>query len=265
VSDARSNKPASRRAVFAALVGLTAPAAAPIQPRLRKAYFTAADHHSVLAEPASIAAIYAANRARFLADLGPHFAAESEEQIKFGFCGVLAYDLKPYGDSGHGITLNRLLAQPTMVCDHYAALAWKLFLLMVRKPTLKIAAVGWNGGAVGNHCQLISSTTLSPGDGTGHWLVDPTVGIIQAGYDYNWIASGRSCSADLRRDFYWRSGPTDRLHGLVLAALAHGKYKPSDILYYCSSVARFCHPPDEADWMTPQADTLIGRDHPERG
>jgi hypothetical protein len=215
-------------------------------------YFTASERAALIANPAYIATLYANNRARFVANLGPYFAPEIEENIKLGFCGIVAYDLKPYGASTAS-SMADLLAAPALVCDNYAMLAWRLFKLLVPSPTIQIAFVGWNGGAVGNHCQIFTHKTADAyGNNGGDWLVDPTIGLVLCAHDFDWIVGGHKSNMLYAKDFYWR---TDLawFHGQVIAALTNGTYSTSSLLYWTTDFDKFVAPPPSSSWMTPQS------------
>jgi hypothetical protein len=249
----------SRRAVLAAI------GAVPFLPMRAAAgpmsYLSDSEHAALIADPTAIQTLYPLKRQRFLADLGPGFSAEIEEHLKFAFCGLVAFDLKPYGAS-KAITMEELRSAPALDCDNYAILHWRLFELLVPDSTTNVAALGWNGGPIGNHAQMIAHKPADAnGSGGGAMFVDPTTGIILCGHDFDWIASGRKVNQYYLKDFYASCGRvgtiTDSLHGQVLEALARGLYRPSQLLYYYVDLDRYIAPvPNFADWMTPQASAL---------
>jgi hypothetical protein len=225
-------------------------------------YFTPTERAALVANPATISALYAANRARFIADLGAGFSAEIEEHYKFGFCGLVAFDLKPYGGSV-AVTLPDLLAAPALDCDNYAILMWRLFKILAPSASTNVAAVGWNNGPFGNHAQMhCHKNADANGNGGGYWLVDPTIGVMLCGHGFDWVASGKRSSMAYCKSFHAACGrqgsATQQLHDNVMAALAGGLYRPSHLLYYYVDLDRFISPvPDYADWMTPQASALV--------
>ena len=170
------------------------------------AYFTQAEHAALITSPCSIAMLYATHRNRFIADLGSGFTAEIEQHLKFGFCGLVAFDLKPYGQSIK-TTLADLLAEPVLDCDNYAMLMWRLFKFLCPEATTNVAVVGWNNGPIGNHAQMhCQKNADSYGMGGGYWMVDPTFGILLCAYNFDGIASGAKVNPVYLKSFHAACG-----------------------------------------------------------
>lgn len=246
----------TRRAVVAS--GLAFSAITAVRADERMGYFPSTVHEQIKSDPAgSIAAVYAAERQRFLNALGSSFSAEIEEHIKLGFCAVLAYDLIPYGSEGGdaGLPLGDLVLRPSMDCDNYVALTWRLFNALVPAPTTSMFAVGWDGGPIGNHAQICSHKSAdAQGNGGGDWLVDPTIGLVLCGHGWDWVARGMPCNMVYAKDFFWRTpGQIDQFHGDVVNAIASGACRPSHILYYAKTLAKFLAPGPSSNWLTPRA------------
>lgn len=224
-------------------------------------YFSQAEHASLCNDPNYIVTLYARHRARFVADLGPGFSVEIEQHLKFGFCGLVAFDLKPYGVS-QAITMADLLSASALDCDNYAILMWRLFMILEPNATTNVAAVGWNGGPIGNHAQMHCHLGADAnGAGGGYWMVDPTVGVMLCGYDFDGIARGKPVNPIYIRSFHKLCGrdasETRSFHDVVVSALLSGSYRPSHLLYYYVDIERYTAPvPDYDDWMTPQASAL---------
>jgi len=209
-------------------------------------YFPAVVHGAIIANPDAIRNIYAAYMERFMADLGPDFSSEPEEHIRLAFASVMAYDLKPYGNCTV-IDLSQMLASPVWDCDNYVAVTWHLFNRLVPQPTTRFMAVGWDHGPFGNHAQIIAEKA-----GYGSLLADPTIGLVQRGFGFNWIASGKPCSAAGRKEFLWRPDPALRsFRDKVVGALVEGEYRPSQLLYIFDSLEKFGSPPPMTTWPTP--------------
>ncbi|HEY7383035.1 MAG TPA: hypothetical protein VH743_05130 [Beijerinckiaceae bacterium] len=243
----------TRRGVIASLVAMqSAPALARLSdPMPRMSYFPADAHAALRSNPAAIISIYNAHRDRFVADLGAGFAKEVEDHVKLGFCGLVAYDLTPYGPHGGNaaVPVPSLYNVASMDCDNYAAVTWRLFNILCPASSVSVAAVGWDGGPIGNHAQIFSSHP----SGTA-WLVDPTIGVVQCEYDFDWIASGRPTPEGHRKDFYWRAGDAVQwLHDRVIEALDKGEYRPSQLLYYATTIDKFLDAAPMGKWMTPRA------------
>jgi hypothetical protein len=215
-------------------------------------YFTTAEHDALIADPNYIITLYSNNRTRFTASLGPRFAAEIEEHIRLAFCGVVAYDLKPYGASTPS-TLEGLLSANVLQCSGYAILTYRLFLLLVPAPTTTVAFVGWNGGTVANHCQIFARKAPdATGSNGGDLLVDATIGLVLCGHSFDWIASSGKCNMLYAKNFNWRTD-ISTFNTAVVAALTNGTYKPSTLLYWFTDFEKFIAPPPQSNWATPQS------------
>jgi hypothetical protein len=226
-------------------------------------YFTPEEHAAVILDPTYIGALYARHRTRFRADLGSGFAAEIEQHFMFGFCGLVAFDLKPYGASV-AVTMTDLLEAPALDCDNYAVLMWRLFDILCPDATTNIAAVGWHNGPIGNHAQMhCQKDADSNGKNGGYWLVDPTVGIMLCGWGFDGVARGMPVGKNSQylKSFHAACGRTGSvtqwLHDAARGALVSGLYRPSQLLYYYVDLDRYIAPiADFADWMTPQGSSL---------
>jgi len=217
-------------------------------------YFSLAQHAAVAADPSAIAGLYATERTRFMASLGVGFSAEPEEHIKLAFCAVFAYDHVPYGPDGGSCAdpLTLLLARPSMDCDNYVAVAWRLFELLAPGHLTRVAAIGWDGGAVGNHAQIVAHKTPQGGAGGGALLADPTIGLVICGYNFDWYAACRSVNPAYSASFFFSRGDgIDQFNAAVKAAVYNGSIKPSDILYAFDAIEQFVSPPDMQLWPTP--------------
>lgn len=218
-------------------------------------YFTSSQHASVASNPSNIVALYNAERSRFISNLPASFAGEAEEHRQLAFCSLFAYDHTPYG-SGGGLCsdpLIDLLNRSSMDCDNYVAVTWRLFNLLVPNHATRVCAVGWDGGAVGNHAQLVAHKTPDAvGNNGGFLLVDPTIGLYACAYNFDWLVKGKPFSSTYVKSFY--SEKNDGIAGFnstVLSAVLNGQYKPSDIMYTFNDVEKFVNPPPMADWPTP--------------
>jgi hypothetical protein len=217
-------------------------------------YFTATSHAQVITDPTVFPQVYAVESSRFLADLGSAGAAEHSDFIKLGFAATFAYDLKPYGQSG-AITLDECLSAAALDCDNYCALTFHLWKLLgpalwpdlSPSTTDAIHYVGWNGGPIGNHAQLSLNRP-----GVGNWIVDPTVGALLMGHDFDWVAMGQpAVGAYLKHPASVQRLPD--FTNQVDAALLGGGYRPSHLQYYYHRFDAFSTGGTHIDrWPTPQ-------------
>ena len=94
-------------------------------------------------------------RAELIKSLGVGFRALTDDDLKIVFATILAHELAPYGNSSV-VDFDRLLSEPQLDCDNYAALAGHISALMgvLSERSVKFYVVGFDGGAVGNHAQI---------------------------------------------------------------------------------------------------------------
>lgn len=165
------------------------------------------------------------------------------------FCCMIAWDLKPYGPETTGLTLAAILASPTLACSGYVSLAWH-FIQLFGFTNLRIIAVGWEGGTVGNHAQMLVTNG-------NEWLfLDPTIGFVARHVTYNDVAAGKPIDMTKTNSFYGKFGGSAvvaNLNGEVQRGLANGLYRPSDCLYYTEKLSFYENLPPEPKWPTPAA------------
>ena len=218
------------------------------------AYLSPAGIAAIIAAPSSMASYYINNWHSFATDLGgadTNYTLDSP-LLASAFASAYAWGLKPYGpEPTTGVDLTTLLNAPSLACDDYVRLALYFMQLIPQTSAVNVAAVGWNGGAVGNHSQLFVS------DSSGETvLLDPTIGLVWRDATYNQVTSGTPLPASKMHSFYAEYGGSQSIAAFsatVIAALTNGSYKPSDALYYCASLDFFNAMPPEAGWPTPAA------------
>lgn len=216
------------------------------------AYLSAAVQADIIANPERISAVYASARAPFVQQMGAGFSAQCEDHIRLAFCSLVAWDLKPYqGSLTH--TLRGLMAAPGLDCDNYVSLAWHLFYLMRPLSNTQVAAVGWNGGAVGNHAQMQAITPGSP-----DIYLDPTIGLAVTGCSIDALCKGFKFQP--QHIASWASfndrPEVTQLRSKVLAAVQSGTYDVSDLLFFTLGIDKWLQLAGKTDWksqQTPQA------------
>lgn len=218
-------------------------------------WLSTATHAAIIAHPQCLPGVYASTRVSFLNSLGAGFATQCEDHIKLAWCSVVACDLKPYGNSG-AQTLAALLAAPAIDCDNYVCLTWHFFKILAPGSPTKVAALGWDGGAIGNHAQMQAQTPGSP-----DIYLDPTIGLVVHGCSLNGLMGGFTYPDNLIRSFwsYQNRPELNWFENNVRTAIQQTKYRPSDLLYVVGSYERFTTPgamPAMADWLTPQTQGL---------
>lgn len=212
-------------------------------------YLSASTLSYLMSNPEGIGSCYNNTRSAFLADLGDVFANQCEDHLRLAFCSVVAFDLKPYGGST-ARSLRDLMAEDALDCDNYVALAWQLFLLMRPLSPTKVAAVGWNGGVVGNHAQMQARTSGSP-----DIYLDPTIGLVVFGCSLDSLCKQYPFQAAHLKSF-WTYNPKPPIAATdtnVRAAILGGQYKASDLLYFAPGFDNFQNMGGSSAWATPQS------------
>lgn len=221
-------------------------------------YLSAATQQAIIANPASIETYYEQVRPTFKANLGQ---LDINSDISTGllavaFAAIAAWDLKPYGNNPVGKDLQSLLNAATLACNDYVLLTWYFCGLMPETASIKITAVGWNGGAVGNHAQMLAS---DPANGIS-LLLDPTVGLVARGVTYNNLLKGVGVPGSTMMASFatYNSypGSTGAFTQEVFNAVNAGQYKPIDALYYIDEISILAALPPESNWLTPQSAAL---------
>lgn len=221
-------------------------------------YLSTATHQAVTANPASIETFYNQVRPTFKANLGQ---VDANSDIPNGllavaFANIFSWDHAPYGTNPPAKDLQTLLNAPTLACNNYVLLAWYLCGFMPETASIKITAVGWNGGAVGNHAQMLAT---DPATGIS-LLLDPTIGLIARGVTYNSLLKGVGVPGTLMmisfEAFNSYPGSTGAFTQEVKTAVNAGLYKPCDAMYYVDKIATYQALPPEANWLTPQGAAL---------
>ncbi len=177
--------------------------------------------------------------------LGLQFKILDENDLRLIFSTIVAYNLAPYGDSS-AIELEEILHENRLQCSNYA-LASGYFnqLLNIDSNNIETRYIGWMGGYIGNHTQLIS---INKSNGV-NLLLDPTIGVI-ALTSYDEVASGKKVSENNIVDFSYRPG-SKTLHDKIIFALLNGEYRPSDILYVFDTMDKFLNAARNDYIMTP--------------
>lgn len=151
------------------------------------------------------------------------FRPLDDDQRALIWATIVAHNYRPYGNS-MAFSLPALLSESSLDCDNYVLLAIRLFRLLRPEGKLDIDMVGWEGGPVGNHAQIVANHPTTP------LLVDPTVGVVaKIGFDD--LASGKKVNPKDLIVLSQRNDPPG-FREKVEKALLSGAYRPSHILYY---------------------------------
>ncbi|MGC5324926.1 stalk domain-containing protein [Brevibacillus sp. SYSU BS000544] len=206
-------------------------------------------------EPGFIVKAFELSKTELRTALGTEFKEIDDRQLFHVFSTLVSYELAPYGFSD-ATKLDKILKEPVLDCDNYALAALQLAKFdPFTSKNIPFNFVGWYGGAVGDHAQLI---TVDKTTGIS-LLLDPTIGLI-AKASYNEILSGKPIK--IKDIVISASRPEPKELGgftkRVADALIEGKYKPTDIYYFFENVDQFFNvagkmrtwPPD---YVTPGA------------
>lgn len=200
----------------------------------------------------SITDLYPVVRTVFLQD-APFLASAPEPLVALAFAGIVAFDHAPYGPN-EDMTLSGLLNAPTINCDDYCVLAIELQRLIGHDGGLSAAIVGWNGGAVGNHAQILASCRGM------HMLLDPTTGLIALDVTLDGLCRGYPPMNGRWRSFFhpFQSGRTNiaAFEAAVRGAVLSGSFMAGNLLYYAPSLEEFRGLAGSSKWATPQSWTI---------
>lgn len=207
------------------------------------------------ADPTTIAALWAAHSVFF----NGLFGAGAQG----AFCCVLAYEYVPYGNGTSGVMdLAGCLNETSMACAERVTFTWQL-MAELGMDTTKQQALGWNGGAVGNHCQMIA---VDPNGRS--WLLDPTIGYIVPDVSVASLQSG--VHTPVGQSFYHSDPILDGANSnlVVRNAVANGAYRVQDTIFDTHSLSAWLTGGDSyglgytspsgarVDWLT--SDVMIG-------
>lgn len=161
--------PAKRTAITVVVVALlgasvygagTAQAAAPS--------CVATGSHVLRTSPAGLPAAYRACAARIAAKLTAAGIEPTPQHTRAAWAAAVANHYAPYGTDRGYLTLDGLRRNRTMACSAYAMLAAELYG-RIGGNDRDVIFIGWDGGAVGNHTQLMIGADM---------LVDATTGLV---------------------------------------------------------------------------------------
>jgi hypothetical protein len=196
-------------------------------------------------DPRHILAAFESCKYELRNQLGLQFKALDENDLRIIFSTIIAYNLAPYGDSS-AVEFEEILNENRLQCSNYAlALGYFDQLLNTDENNRETRYIGWMGGYIGNHTQVISINK----DNGVNLLLDPTIGVIALA-SYDEIASGKKVSENNLLDFSYRFG-SKALHDKIILALLNGEYRPADILYVFDSIDKFLNTARHDYIMTP--------------
>lgn len=205
---------------------------------------------AAISEPGRLIAAYASCEPELAGQHAEFYSGLDDDSRAAVWAMLIAHRYRPYGGS-MAFSLADLLQEKQLDCDNYVFLTIRLFRVLRPDSKLDLDFVGWEGGMVGNHAQLIvNHPTVS-------LLLDPTVGIAaKIGFDD--LASGKAVQTRHLLELSDRDDPPG-FRNKVKTALLTGDYRPSHILYYFSDPDDLVKAlPNINNWPTP---AIQERDH----
>jgi hypothetical protein len=203
-------------------------------------YLAASTYEAIRQDPAMVTAYYYSVHDQFVSDLG--MPELSEDVLKAAWCSVVAYGLAEYGPQPTTNDLTSLLLSPTLACNGYVTVTWRL-LEEFGISTLKQVAVGWDGGAIGNHAQMLVL------DSSSNVLLDPTIGLVVDGVTMDGLVSGVHYQ-NMHSFYDYERADLQSFNQKVKNAVAEGLYLPNDAIYYV---------PGEDNWLYHYDEYLLPR------
>lgn len=192
-------------------------------------------HNQINANLTNLESIYQACKPGLQSINSGAFASQPDDHLRFAFCAFTAFDLKPYIGS-MAYSLRDLMMEDGLDCDNYVRLAWYFFQIMRPKAPSEITAVGWEGGAIGNHAQMQIKTSGHP-----PMYCDPTIGVMVHNVDFDKLCLGHQVPAsNIYSIYHFNARPeVAQLHTNTLGALTGGTYRASQLLYIYTNMTKY--------------------------
>jgi hypothetical protein len=155
----------------------------------------------------------------------------SDKQIFMVYLSILSQSMAPFGHS-NSIELVDLLKDKTLDCDNYALL-FGHFYKIFNDQGMSLRFIGYDGGAIGNHAQIFAEGK------EGTILLDPTIGLV-AKTTFNTLLRGYPLKeSEFIRFRVHEDTNIDLFAKKVIDSISKGKYRPSDLLYFFTSIEDF--------------------------
>jgi hypothetical protein len=163
----------------------------------------------------------------------------SEDVIKVVLAMVVTHNTTTYGSS-RAIEYSDLIKAEHLHCGNQPILMGYLL------PNNNIHIIGFDGGAVGNHAQVIYVK------GNVSFLLDPTTSVVTP-ITYNALLQGKPPKYIIVVHPNLENPPViqDTYTKKVVTALENGSYLPTDILYYFESLNHFLNKGPLDPFITP--------------
>ncbi|WP_431064137.1 hypothetical protein [Methylotuvimicrobium sp.] len=176
------------------------------------------------------------NELQFL--MGSEFQQLDENALKAIFSTIVAAQFAEYGNSS-AVSYEKIKDSEYLNCGNTILLAG--YLYGTDKNSLR--SIGFDGGAIGNHAQLLYL-------GDTQLLLDPTTGLVaQVGFDD--LLSGTPVPLNKIRMFTVKAKTIDSFRKKVFLAVIDGKYRPSDFMYMHESISEHLKKGSSDNYFTP--------------
>lgn len=178
-------------------------------------------------------------RQELQASIEAAFGATNEDTLRAVLATIVAANFAEYGSST-AIEYSAIASEAFLNCGNTVILVGHLFGLHDER----LRTVGFDGGSIGNHAQLLYS------DPAGDFLLDPTVGIIaKIGFDD--LLRGVRIPRSAIKIYPIKARTIETFRLTVLEALTHGSYRPSDFMYMHETVAEHISKGSLENYFTP--------------
>lgn len=183
-------------------------------------------------------------REELASDLGKAFADYGDNALKAILATAISARFALYGPS-NALSCEHIAAETHLNCGNTIYLAG--FLL--GQSNRMIRPIGFDGGAVGNHAQLLYLEDNDP-DVANDILLDPTVGLV-AITSLNNLLKGTPVTTDRIKRFIIKDKSIEDFRSRVYNAIYLGLYRPSDFMFLHDSVSSMYKSADVSKYFTP--------------
>ncbi|AZW42783.1 hypothetical protein CWR61_04265 [Bordetella bronchiseptica] len=157
--------------------------------------------------------------------LGEDFGVVDEPTLRAVLATVAAANFAEYGSSS-AVAYDAIEKSQYLNCGNLVFLMGYLYGGLKEKG---IRPIGMDGGAVGNHAQIMYKS------GNNRLLLDPTTGVVAA-TTFNKLMSGQPVPEEQVRVFRVKARTIEPFRDKVYRAVVDGGYLPSDLMYMHESL-----------------------------
>lgn len=181
-------------------------------------------------------------------ELSAIFGARDPSLLRAILATIVAANFAEYGSSS-GVTYADIKDAKYLNCGNTIFLTGHLFGDLASE---HLRSIGFEGGAVGNHAQLLFL------NGDTQFLLDPTTGLI-AQTTFDDLVSGAPVPEEKIWMFGVKAKTIDKFRDKVYRAVGRGEYDPSDFMYMHESLLEHQQKGSSHVYFTPGGITLRDR------